>query len=196
MKDLLFLPLDITLPELAFPELVNPDSNIPGVSFWTYEQLLDLKSKEAFPWKTDLDSTRITYKNIISQLPFDSLENVRLSIQSKKVKPHVDVNDDIKINYPESYNHYLKNEPCGYRIVISGNKSAIKLIVNSKIVTAELPYVPCIYLLNSTKCYHYIDGDIGRKTIYIRGKVNTLEHKNIIEKSLEKFKDYAVFSNS
>lgn len=193
MNNLLFLPIDIDLQDLEFPELIDTHSDIMGASFWTYEQLLDNNSKDPLPWRKDLDPIRENYKNIISKLPFETLENIRLSIQSKIVKPHIDVSNETKNKSLENYNHYLENEPCGYRIVISGNKSALKLIVNGSIVTAELPSIPCVYLINSTTCHHFVDRDIGRKTVYIRGKVRPVEHKRMIEKSLDRFKNYAIF---
>jgi hypothetical protein len=193
MNNLLFLPIDIDLPNLEFPKLLNTHSDIMGASFWTYEQLLDAKSDSLLPWRKDLDSIRESYKNIISKLPFETLENVRLSIQSKIVKPHIDVSDETKNKSLENYKNYLDNEPCGYRIVVSGDRSALKLIVKEDIVTAELPSIPCVYLINSTTCQHFVDQDIGRKTVYIRGKVNAIKHKNMIEKSLDKFKNYAIF---
>lgn len=193
MNNLLFLPVDIDLPDLEFPKLVNAHSDVMGASFWTYEQLLDQDSNDPLPWKKDLDPVRKNYKNIISKLPFETLENIRLSIQSKIVKSHVDVSDQTKNRSLENYNHYLQNEPCGYRIVFSGNRSALKLVVNRSVVTAELPSMPCVYLINSTTCQHFVDQDVGRKTVYIRGRINPIEHKRIIEKSLDRFKDYAIF---
>lgn len=196
MNNLLFIPVDIKLPDLKFPELEQIKSGIDGASFWDYEQLLDIQDlKESSPWRNDLDDIRNTYKEIISQLPFESLENVRLSIQSRSVKPHIDVSEKTKNRSIDNYNHYLINEPCGYRIVIAGSTNSLKLIVNDKIVTANLPSVPCVYLINSTTCYHYVNRDIGRKTVYIRGKVKREEHMYMIRKSLERFKDYAIFSD-
>ena len=193
MNNILFLPVDIDLPTLEFPSLTNVQTNIMGANFWDYEQLLDSNSKEPKPWKKDLDPIRDMYKQIISKLPFETLENVRLSIQSRIVKPHVDISSETKNQSLENYHNYLENEPCGYRIVISGNKSALKLIVGKNIVTAELPSIPCVYLLNSTTCRHLVVGDLGRKTVYIRGRVDPVEHKRIIEKSLIRYKEYAIF---
>lgn len=194
MNNLLFLPIDVDLPYLEFPRLSQIKTDVMGASFWDYEQLLDPNIDSKFPWRTDLDAIRQKYKDLIHRLPFESLENVRLSIQSKSVKPHIDISDETKNSSLDNYNHYLQNEPCGYRIVISGERSSLKLLVSSKVITASIPSIPCIYIINSTSCRHFIEKDIGRQTIYIRGRVNTVAHNNLIKKSLEKFKNYAIFS--
>jgi hypothetical protein len=195
MNNLLFLPLDIEVPNLIFPELSHIKSNIDGASFWDYEQLLDSTCNDPFPWRKDLDSVRENYKNFISDLPFVSLENVRLSIQSRIVKPHIDVSEKTKNRSLENFYNYQKNEPCGYRIVISGNRSALKLQVKKKYVTAKLPSVPCVYVINSTACRHFVDSDLGRKSVYIRGKIDSHKHVELIEKSLQKYKNYAVYES-
>lgn len=193
MNNLLFLPVDIDVPKLDFPELVDIQSDIIGSSFWDYEQLLDTSINDNFPWKKNLNQTRQHYRNLIEQLPFESLDNVRVSIQTKTVKPHVDISEETKKRLGSNYNHYIANEPCGYRILISGNQSSLKLIVSGKIVSTYLPSVPGLYLINSTTCRHFVDKDIGRKTIYIRGLVKQDEHQDLIERSLQKFKEYAIY---
>jgi hypothetical protein len=195
MNNLLFLPLDINVSTLLFPTLSNIRSNIIGASFWDYEQLLDLNLNDKFSWRSNLDPVRDNIKEFINKLPFETLENVRISVQTKIVNPHVDVSDETKNKSLENYQHYLENEPCGYRIVITGNRNALKLINLGKIITADLPHIPCAYVINSTTCRHFIDGDLGRKTIYIRGKVKPKEHARMIEKSLIRFKKYAIFSH-
>ena len=194
MKNLLFLPIDIDIPILKFLELENVMSDVKGSSFWDYEQLLDTQSTDPYPWKNDLDNIRQTYKDIIMSLPFQSLENVRLSIQSKIVRPHIDVSEETKNLCLENYFNYVENEPSGYRIVISGNKSSLRLIVSGKMIATELPKIPCIYLINATSCRHFIHEDIGRKSIYIRGKIKHEEHMALIEKSFTRYKKLAIFS--
>ena len=106
MNKLLFLPIDIHVSQLKFPNLSNINSNIMGASFWDYEQLLTSDSPIAYPWKLGLDSIRDDYKQLICKLPFNSLENVRLSIQSKIVKPHIDISHETKNLSLENYQNY------------------------------------------------------------------------------------------
>lgn len=190
MKKILFLPIDIDIPEISFPILENVKSNLPGASFWSYENLIE--NKEI---KKNIDPSKKIFETILKQLPILDLHIARLSIQDKKVNPHIDVNLATHQIDSKSYQNILKNEPCGYRLLIDGSKDTLKIISNNKIISTQLPKVPMLYVINSTELLHFIEGDIGRKTLYIRGTINEPKHKELIDRSLKKYSDFCIYND-
>ena len=93
---------------------------------------------------------------------------------------------------PNELEHIKLNEPAGYRIVISGSTDSIEIFNGVEWVVARAPQTPCCYVLNSTSARHRIKEDIGRKMIYIRGFLNREKHLELLSKSYERYKDYAV----
>lgn len=190
MNRILFLPIDIELPDIQFPNLEKVQSNLIGSSFWTYENLAENNKI-----KNNLNVDKILFKEIIDQLPFVDIHIARLSIQDKLVKPHIDVNLTTHQINDKDYDNIKKNEPCGYRIIIEGSKHSLKLIHNNKIISTYLPKIPMIYVIDSTKLLHYIEEDIGRKSLYIRGTIDEKKHRDLIEKSLEKYHQFCIYDN-
>lgn len=192
LKKLLFCPIDIEIPkqlDFQIHEIVkNPD----GASFWKSDHLLDKISYDnnAANWK-DLSADKEIYRSIVESLPFSALHHVRISIQNRPVLPHVDV---AKENYSKKdYQKYLNLEPCGYRLVIDGSKDSLYIINNSPVQTT-LPTVPCLYVINSTTCQHFVSGDLGRKVLYIRGILNKNQHYSLLKRSLKKYKEFAIWN--
>lgn len=188
MNKILFLPIDIDLPDLNFPILKDTKSNLPGSSFWTYENLADNNKI-----RNDIDESKIPFKNVIEQLPLIDIHIARLSIQDKIVTPHIDINLLTHKIDKESYDNIKKNEPCGYRLVIDGSPTALKLISNGKVISTYLPKIPMVYVISSTAVPHFIDNDIGRKTLYVRGTINEVKHQILINTSLEKYRKFCVY---
>ena len=59
-----------------------------------------------------------------------------------------------------------------------------------------LPEVPFDYVINSTKFKHRLVGDTGRKTLYVRGSLDDNLHKQLIDKNLKEYYNYALFENT
>jgi hypothetical protein len=93
------------------------------------------------------------------------------------------------------FEHIRSNEPCGYRIVINGVLEKLHVKTNDNWVVAKLPYTPICYLINSTTLYHKVDDDPTRETIYVRGWIDREKHNNLIDTSLKKFKEYAIYGS-
>ena len=186
-SNLIFTPVDFDVPDIDFGEIDFTHFQPNHSPFWNYEQLLEDPHlyDGANVWRTDLDSTRLKLKELVLQLPLTELYNVRLSIQTSEVRPHVDL---ALRDMPEEYlQEYKDSEPCGYRFVFRGSKESLKVIENNKAETAYLPTIPGLYLINSTSGVHYLDGDLGRIILYVRGKVDIDRHKKLIQQSLNKF---------
>jgi len=177
--NLLFLPIDIDLSRLNF-----------------YQKDRSIQLKEYNPyWSSspiDKDTIeRTNFNEILNQLPFEKITTLTHKIQQKKVESHVDVYPSMTFEKHELA-HILENEPCGYRFVLKGNINSIEIFNGNDWVTAEIPAVPCCYLLNSTNGYHRIKEDINRETIYVRGFVDPKKHKDLIDRSYKKYKNYAI----
>lgn len=190
MKQILFLPIDIELPQIEFPTLENVRSNLAGSSFWTYENLA-----EDNKIKPDLGEHKIVFKEIIDQLPFIDIHIARLSVQDKIVNPHLDVNLSTHQIIKEDYDNIKKNEPSGYRIVIQGSPVSLKLLHNNRVISTQLPKIPMIYVINSTELLHFVDQDIGRKSLYIRGTIDEEKHRYLIDRSLKKYHQFCIYDD-
>lgn len=195
LKKLLFCPINLDIPaELNF-QIHNEVNNPTGASFWKSDHLLnnisyDHKSVE---WKKNLSADKLIYKQIINALPYVELHHVRLSIQDRPVLPHVDV---VKENYADKdYEKYLELEPCGYRLVISGSTDSL-YVINDKPLKAKLPRIPCLYVINSTTCQHFVAGDIGRKVLYVRGILDPTKHYSLLSNSVEKYSKFAIWDTT
>ena len=172
---ILYLPIDINLSNISIPE-VDFKNSINGKyqSFWNTFKITDEN-----------------LKHIFDQLPFEKITNIYFKEQQAMVKPHVDVHSDMIFGVGE-YENILKNEPAGYRIVLSGSPNKLFVKSGDEFKPAILPTVPGCYLLNSTEGIHMVADDPGRKIIYIRGFINPEQHAALIQKSLEKYKNLAI----
>lgn len=190
ISKLYFIPVDTEITVKDFP---LPQKKI-NWHWWTYEQLLD-KSSGIFdnsPWRQDLDTSLSSLKNIVEQLPLTGFSNVRLTIQNQPVDTHLDIYEKHGLD-KELYEHFVSNEPCGYRFLLSGSTDALEVFDGRKWRTARLPASPGCYLINTTRALHRVKEDKDRLTLYVRGTVDVDRHKALIEKNLEKYSDYAIF---
>ena len=186
---LLFVPIDIDIPDVPLGEM-NVTHSRPSYSpFWEFEQLL----VKANSWKEELGPYQEYLKTLTEQLPFEELHNVRFTRQLDVVKPHVDV-------WPNSvdvdrFNKYKSTEPCGYRFVLKGKTDSLKIRYKDKVLDANLPKVPCLYIINSTEAVHFLNQDPERMTLYVRGFVDVEKHRDLLHKSIIKYKDYALYKD-
>lgn len=180
MKNIVFLPIDIDLSELNFQQTKN--------------------SNRAGKWNGSWDATFISeetikqtnFDQILNKLPFTRLTRLLHKVQTVAVPAHLDCATDM--NYDEGEYDYIKSiEPSGYRIVLSGSPDALWVFDNKEWHNVTLPSVPCCYVLNATEGRHRLDTDLGRETIFTRGYVDLEKHQEILKRSLEKYKDYAVY---
>jgi hypothetical protein len=192
-KNLLFTPIDLDISSIPVSEINFSRANLTQSPFWKVDQLLDNPHPYTGinKWRTDLDFPRTIIKDFVMQLPFIELYSVRINVQTTIVEPHFDVN--VKYTPLKYYTEYDKSEPCGYRFVLSGSSTALKIHDKGIISTAETPSVPGAYLINSTTGLHSVHSDVGRMSLYIRGKINEQLHVKFIERSLEKYSNYAIW---
>jgi hypothetical protein len=190
-NNIAFLPI-----ELDIPEEFHPHSDYPTKwHWWSLEQLLEYDGAEAFenkPWRKTLTKEYDVYKSLVNQLPLVDLSNVRLTVQRTPVEPHIDLYKFHRAPQ-DLYDHFIKNEPCGYRFVLKGSNDTLQLFLNGVWTTAKLPRSPSCYLINTTSVMHRVLNDPDRTTLYVRGTLDEGKHQEFIRKNLEIYKDYALY---
>lgn len=180
--NILFLPVDIDMSDFTFTQSVDSVKLKSAYTpFWDITAI-----SEDTALKTSLHK-------LIEQLPFEKITVLTYKIQQELVKPHVDVYPDMLFEEGE-LEHIKQNEPAGYRIVLTGNSDSVEVFNGAEWVTAKTPSVPCCYLLDSTTAKHRVKTDVGRTMIYVRGILDPKKHRELIERSLSKYKDYAIMS--
>ena len=195
MKNVLFTPLDFDVNLTNIPHrLTNGATHVmPSQSpFWKYEQLLTGNGWESnLRWRDDLGPFQQQLKILVDQLPFVSLQNVRWSIQTKVATPHLDVKP-VGVEHAE-WSKYVSAEPCGYRFLLHGSCTALKIHTGGKVYTPVLPHAPCGYIINSSKAIHSVDHDPNRMTLYIRGFIDVEKHKRILLRSIKKYSNQVIY---
>lgn len=182
---LVFCPIDIPIEVTKLPEIRQHSADV--FNFWDNEYLLD----ENGNWRADLHPDTDEIVNIIKQLPLKKIQHIRISKQFGPVPEHRDI-------YPkqvpaEDYKSWEENEPCGYRIVLSGSTDALEVCANKKWQTCYLPRIPCCYVCDTTGTMHRVADDPNRLIVYIRGLVDAEKHQALIKKSLKRYSDYAIY---
>ena len=191
MNNLLFLPIKINIPDIIHSIDDNLYDLNKGVYFetWSATQFTNIDEVKKHP----------SFKIIIEQLPFKQITLFKQNVQLKDVMAHVDVNVNYQskglISY-EEHDNILKNEPAGYRIVLKGKEDALEIFDGKDWKKVLLPKVPFAYIINSTKFKHRVIGDTCRKTLYVRGSLDDNLHKQLIDKNLKEYYNYALFENT
>jgi hypothetical protein len=178
MNNLIFLPIEISIDQTVF------DFNTHSLP--TFNGLWETK------FLNDNDFFRPEIKNLCDQLPFEKITLIKYNRQSKDIPPHIDV-QPFYVRGKDEYEHIKKNEPAGYRIVLSGSTDKLEVFDGKSWKIAALPTVPFAYVLNSTITKHRVIGEIGRMSVYFRGFLDENKHQEIIEKNLEKYDEYAIY---
>lgn len=179
---LLFLPIDIQVNNIDFKRTAEL-KKVPAQVFqpaWWDSAILDSASLNQFD-------------DIIKQLPYDKISIVMHKFQNGPVGSHLDVYPNMKID-PDELANITDNEPCGYRLVLNGKDDALEIFDGVNWLTPKLPSTPCCYLINSTRLRHRVKDDPGREVLYFRGLINKERNQTLIEKSLIKYKEHAVYS--
>ena len=173
---LLFVPLDITIPNDVTFKIGNDDYN--RQPFWTTKNIVSNNDYSEYSWLFD-------------QLPFIKILSFFYKIQQRKVTAHIDhvVSTDTK----EQLELIKAAEPAGYHIVLTGKPDSLEIFDGKKWVNPVLPDAPIAYVLNLTACLHRVKEDFQRTTLYIEGDLDIEKHQLLINRSLEKYAKYAVY---
>lgn len=189
---LLWLPIDI-------PKFPIQNFDIDAVVDWSSWKFIKLTTEENNPYHVSDFKSEIKEKfpeliQWFSYFPYVNIRNIKFNIQQRPVKLHID------FTKPDVDNHLFvnnsQNEPCGYRILIKGKRSNTMYVINNneKIYTT-LPDSTDVYVLRHSDGLHGVDDDNNRTTIFTHFEINPVKHSALLEKSLKKYHEYAIFSN-
>jgi|LauGreDrversion4_2_1035121.scaffolds.fasta_scaffold402920_2 hypothetical protein len=183
MEKLIFLPIDIDADILNFSETQEWSS-------------FDAHFFQPVYWSSStINEDNPVLSNILKKLPFSRIQRILNKFQVSPVDSHIDVLPQMDLS-TQDYKSIKDNEPCGYRILLKGRPDVLQFWTGETWETAKIPSVPCVYVNNSTTAFHRILDDPGRQVLYIRAYVDPIEHKQLIERSLEKYGHHAIYSTS
>jgi hypothetical protein len=198
-KNLLWVPADLPLytdrqmlidnyiQEFQNPVIAKAFASQPFTE--TVKDYKKSKFKESYK-----DSHQSLFNYINQHLPFDDLVNIKIHRQIKEGKAHIDFSSPEKnINLYENNNI---NEPCGYRMVINGVRKDQLYIYKSsgEKLYPVLPETTDWYILGHTNTLHGLQGvDFDRHILFCHAWINKEKHSAIINRSLEKYSEYAIW---
>ncbi len=190
MQNILWCPID--LPKCpSFPKL--------GHDFtWHFWNVSKLTINNTNPYAiTDFnESVKNTYPELVEWFklfPYKSIRNVKLNLQVKEVRAHIDFTKpdlDVQLHQNNS-----ENEPCGYRILLNGNrKNKLYVVKDNQKVYCEMPEDTDVYVLGHTSTMHGVEDDTDRWTIFTHFEIDSVRHNELLSRSLQKYKEYAILS--
>lgn len=180
-----FIPIDV--PHLSIDiDTIHFNSSY---NWWKFTKLIKSENKYAIgEWIESNDSVYKKIKQyIITYIPIDHFVNVKINYQLSAVDNHIDfVNPELN---PQLYKYNKDTEPCGYRILLSGSRHALR--INNK--QSSLPKDTNVYCIRQTETLHSVDDDNNRVSIFIQGWVNKDRHYTLLENSYKKYKDQIIW---
>jgi hypothetical protein len=188
MQNILWCPID--LPKFSnFPKFEQD-------LIWHFWKVSKLTINSCNPYSiTEFNSNiKNNYPDLVEWFklfPYTTIRNIILNLQIKKVNAHIDfTKPDLD---PELYRNNSENEPCGYRIILSGGrKNKLYVIKNNQKVYCTMPDDTDVYVLGHTSTLHGVDDDDNRWTIFTHFEIDKLRHNELLLRSLQKYKDYAI----
>ncbi len=201
-KKLIWCPIDI-------PKFPYPDFDLPGGStrwaYWDFKKIT--KSVESNldysnPGYAIAEIKSIIYEEYpdliewINLFPFKTIRNIKFNTQIEDCLAHIDFSyENCKTDADkELWNNNSINEPCGYRTLISGSKTNMQYAIhNDEKIYTTIPDDTDTFVLNSTTLLHGVDAEPGRKLIYMHFEIDTSANEKLIQSSLEKYSDYAIY---
>jgi hypothetical protein len=111
------------------------------------------------------------------------------------MKLHIDFGDPEK--NLELFKHTNEHEPCGFRMIVKGTKSGDMVVsTNDKIIVPTMPDETDWYALNYTEGLHGSNPastDIDdRYVLFCMGWIDKDKHKELINRSIDKYSDFIV----
>ena len=126
-------------------------------------------------------------------LPCTSILKLKLNVQIGPVVAHVDI-EPTKWLEEETFSKWVSQEPTGYRVLISGGRTnTLFTVLNDKKIYPVIPEDTNTYVFHSSSLSHGVEDDPGRKLVYMNLEIDESKHQKLLEDSLNKYRDYAIF---
>jgi hypothetical protein len=210
-----FLPLD--LPKFNHKQKVldefNPDTEF---YFWGEEYITHRDRSIPFHDPMPLKPVHTELVDYVNQhFPFTGIVLMKLIRANRDVKPHVDDNyldfggpkADFNTITREFRDHQLDTEPCGYRMIIEGDRTSLYLtdgepqIIDDKLVYGEVTTSVDTEVPTSTDCFalksygsmHGVkktENDDNRLLLFVVGWLDKEAHNALISQSYVEYSDY------
>ena len=210
IKQLKFLPLDLPIFEHS-EEIYKNFKPIRTHTNWDVEPVTIGDQSLPLGNRRPLGDTHPKLVEYIQKyLPFDNIYNLeifRVLPSCMEIKEHVDNsylvgdtnsgNDNMHIT-PEFMEHQLDTEPCGYRIMLYGDRTSLYYRINGDITYTDLPESTNSYVLQTYNSPHGVNisdidhGEFLRTVVFILGNVNKEKHFELINRSIIKYEKYII----
>lgn len=189
MQDILWCPIDIP----KFPIQDFKPAITTSWEKWSFRKLTNPKASayDISELSMDTISTYPEFSDWIDNFPYKTIRNIKFNIQNSSVHVHTDFTKPEE--NLELYRNNVENEPCGYRVLLSGKRFASMFVMDgdTKIYTV-MPYETDVYILGHTSTYHGVDEEPGRETLFLHIEIDPIKHEELVMRSYDKYKDYAI----
>ncbi len=199
MSKLLWCPIDVPpVPnkEKLIEELTNKTES-GNFYFWKFYKITEERSNDIGPYdvveiKKEIKQNFPELVEWIEMFPYKSIRNIKVNLQQEAAVPHCDfTKPELE---PDLWKNNNDNDPCGYRVLLSGSrKDTLYLYENGKKIYCELPEDTDTYVLNHATGEHGVESDTNRVTIFMHLEIDPEQHKLLLERSLAKFSDFAIY---
>jgi hypothetical protein len=192
-----WIPVD--LPNVDFKQELIKDfipnfvGNTSG-EFQSQRLTLETKNYKTTTWLSDLTESQKKLKEYIEKfLPFDEIINIRINNPIKIGGMHYDLVD--KNCNKDLLDHHLRLEPTGYRLILTGGKQGDLVVkINNLPVQVTVPDTTDWYLIGHAITPHRLKKfDENRLIVFCHGWINEKKHKEIMDRSIEKYSQYAIY---
>lgn len=189
MQSILWMPIDL-------PKFPIQDFSVAAENFWQFWNYKKLTAETENPYSYSVlsDQIKLSYPlldNWIKLFPYINIINIKFNIQKNIVNPHRDFTNPL-LNLDLFKNNRLY-EPCGYRVLIKGcRNNKLYVIKDNKKIFVNLPNETDVYVLGQTNCIHGVEEDVDRTTLYFHFLIDESKHKELLQKSWAKYKNYAI----
>ena len=195
-KKLIWCPIDI--PKFPYPDFDLPSSSTRW-AYWDFKKITKKESKSNYAISEIESIIYEEYPDLIEWInlfPFKTIRNIKVNTQIEDCGTHIDFRyERCKTDADkELWNNNSINEPCGYRTLISGSKTNMQYAIhNGEKIYTTIPDDTDTFVLNSTTLLHGVDAEPGRKLLYMHFEIDTSANEKLIQSSLEKYSDYAIY---
>lgn len=222
INDILYLPIDIPpIPrEITLENVINFYNNVPRYSKEEKEELARNKQFYKYVWNSyrlrEIAGSSAKWENQYEQeqwqwtdnakencpllieyidtyLPFKNLQAASIMSATGIVPPHYDMSPSMPEDIKQSF---IANDPTMYRILIDGTIKENTFYVARKNFKEyiRVPKDAYGWVMGSFSCVHGNDEDLSHQKIilYLIGEVDSERHISLINRSMEKYKDYAI----
>jgi hypothetical protein len=200
-KDILWMPIDLPVFDKK-DELVKEfktDFTADAKSYDVRGQLF-LEHSNNYAISKVKEGLTYSQNDLIeyckTNLPFTDLVNIKIHhIKTTGMKLHIDFGDPEKNT--EMWEHTNMHEPCGFRMIIKGTKSGDMVVnVDDNNIVPVMPDETDWYAINYTECLHGsnpVSTDIDdRYVLFCMGRIDKEKHKELINRSINKYSDFIV----